>query len=172
MLAVIAFVVTFIFLLIYPKYIFASKLAGNFVRLHSKYAKINWKEHIRAAIPYENNCFIAELLDIKILAKVSRIVGALFICAAVNTIVMRSVLNSSNEFYIFISTTINALIIAISFVCDIIMAFICCKLLDKKGYFMFAVASPFCFFALSSGLNKFFSDNKDSLLGTYAEDQF
>lgn len=170
MLTTILFIITFAFLLIYPKYIFASKLAGNFLRLHSKFAKIDWKEHIRSALPYENNCFIAELLDIKVLAKISRIVGILFIIAAANTIIMRSVLDSSNDFYIFITTTVNALIIVLSFILDIVIAFICCKLLDKKGYFLFALASPFCFFILSSGLNKFFADNKDSLLGTYAEE--
>jgi hypothetical protein len=172
MLETVVFVIVFAFLLIYPKYIFTSKLAVNFLRLHSKHAKIDWKEHIRSVIPYENNCFIAELLDVKILAKVSRIFGVLFVCAAVNTIVMRSVLNSGNDFYIFITTTLNALIIVISFALDIIMAFICCKLLDKKGYFLFAVVSPLCFFMLTNGLNKFFTDNKDTLLGTYAEDQF
>jgi len=170
MLATVAFIITFIFLLTYPKYIFTVKLAGNFVRLHSKSAKINFSEHIRATIPYENNCFIAELLDIKILAKISRFVGVLFLLAAMNTIVMRSVLNSGNDFYIFITTTLNALVIVISIVLDVITVFICCKLLDKKGYILFAIVSPFCFFALSNDLNKFFADNKDVLLGTYAEE--
>lgn len=172
MLETIAFILTFVFLLIYPKYIFTSKLAVNYVRLHSKYAGITWKEHMRAAIPYENNYFIAELMDIGVLGKVSRIIGVLFICAAVNTVIMRSVLESGNEFYIFITTTLNALIIVTSFICDIIMAFLCCKYLDKKNLFIFALISPFCFFALSSGLNKFFKDNKDTLLGTYADEQF
>jgi hypothetical protein len=140
------------------------------VRLHSKHAKITWKEHVRAVLPYENNYFLAELMDISILGKLSRIMGVVFICAAVNTVIMRSVLVSGNELYIFITTTLNALIIALSFALDVIMALLCCKYLDKKNLFVFAIVSPFCFFALSSGLNKFFKDNKDALLGTYADE--
>jgi len=170
MFATIAFVITFAFLLIYPKYIFTAKLAANYLRLHSKHARITWKEHLRSAIPYENNYFISELMDISILGKISRVMGFVFVCAAANTVIMRNVLESGNELYIFITTTLNALIIAISFVCDIIMALLCCKYLDKKNLFLFALVSPFCFFTLSGSLNKFFKDNKDALLGTYADE--
>ena len=168
----IIFIITFGFLLVYPKYIFTSKLAANCVRLHSKYARIEWIEHVRAAIPFENNCFIAELMDIRIIGKVSRIIGVLFICAAINTIIMRSVLVSDNELYIFATTSVNALIIIVSFLCDIIMALLCCKYLDSKGLLLFSFVSPFCFYALSGSLNKFFADNKDDLLGTYDEELF
>lgn len=172
MFVTIAFIITFVFLLIYPKYIFTSKLATNYVRLHSKHARITWKEHLRAAIPYENNYFIAELMDIGILGKLSRIIGILFICATANTVIMRSVLVSGDELYIFITTTLNALIIVLSFICDVIMAMLCCKYLDKKGLIPFALVSPFCFFTLSGSLNKFFKDNKDALLGTYTDEQY
>ena len=172
MIATIIFIVTFVFLLIYPKYIFTSKLAGNYVRLHSKYARIDWKEHVRAAVPYENNVFITDLMDIRILGKASRAIGVLFLCAVVNTIIMRSVFSSDNEFYIFVTTTLNALVIVVSFVCDIILAMLCCKYLDKKNLLLFTLISPLCFFMLSGGLNRFFSDNKDALLGTYTDEQY
>lgn len=170
MFTTIAFGLTFVFLLIYPKYIFAAKLATNYVRLHSKHARITLTEHVRAAIPFENNYFIAELMDMNVLGKISRILGIAFVCAAANTIIMRSIIESGNELYIFITTALNALIIILSFVCDIIMALLCCKYLDKKNLFLFAIISPFCFFTLSCGLNKFFKDNKDSLLGTYTDE--
>jgi len=170
MFSTIAFVLAFVFLLIYPKYIFTAKLASNYVRLHSKHAKITWIEHVRSALPYENNYFLAELMDIRILGKTSRFMGIVFICAAVNTVIMRSVLVSGNELYIFITTTLNALIIALSFALDVIIALLCCKYLDKKNLILFAIMPPLCFFAMSNSLNKFFIDNKDTLIGTYAEE--